>query len=320
MRSYKTAVGIGALALFFMLMGCEAKLNLHGVVKEQGKSSVRTDQYQKLVYNKGALVLLGSQGLVMRSEDKGGSWKRSIVDGRPNFIGLSICPDGSLIALSFDRKIWKSADNGVSWTSTPIKTDQDVIDVCCAPDGTYWVTGSYSTLLHSKDGGASWQSDSMGEDAMLTRIYFFDEKNGVAAGEFGLFYKTADGGASWHEGNRVGEDFYTLSLYFLDQNTGFAGSLGVIMKTTDGGVSWSREKMEVPVPIYNFVGDGKSVYAMGDQCIVLSLQGDQWRRIKTPKAPIYLSPGFVVGPDKLLIAGGFGMLATLPVENVTASN
>ena len=311
----KLFVLLVSLIGFSILSGCEAKLNLDGVKKEEAKSSLRTDQYQKLVISKGEVIMVGSQGLVLRSKDKGASWTREIVKERPDFIGLSVCPDGSLIAMSFNKRLWKSTDNGGSWTSQAIKTDQDVIDLCCAPDGSYWVTGSFTTLLHSTDGGASWQSNSLGEDAMLTQIRFFDEKNGVVAGEFGLFYKTTDAGASWEAAAPIAEEFYTLSLYFKDRNTGWAGSLGVIMKTSDGGASWTRQQMEIPVPIYNFIGEGDKVFALGDQCTVLALHGDQWQRIKTPKAPVYLSPGLVLDDKNILIAGGFGMLLSLPVAN-----
>lgn len=316
-----TASFCACLLIFFLLFGCEAKLNLEGVQKEVAKSSVRTDQYQAMLLNQGTIILVGSQGLVMTSTDQGVTWQRRIVEGKPNFTGLAACPDKSLIAVSFDRRLWSSADNGVTWTSRPITTKQDVMDLHCAPDGSIWVTGSRSTLLHSTDSGVSWQESDLGEDAMLTFIKFFDHQTGILAGEFGMFYKTTDGGNSWQSVGVIGEDLYPLGVYFADENTGWAGGLGgVIMKTTDGGVTWTRQEVEIPVPVYKFVSDGTNVYALADGCSVLALKDGRWRRMKSPNAPVYLVGGLVLDNKQLLVAGGFGMLLTLPADNATSTN
>ncbi|MFH0727522.1 MAG: YCF48-related protein [Pseudomonadota bacterium] len=307
--------------IFFSLFGCEAKLMLDGVNKELAKSGVRTDQYQKMVSNQGAIIIAGSQGLVLASDNQGASWQRHIVDGRPNFIGLTACPDKSLVAMSFDRRFWKSADNGRTWTSTPITTKQDVMDIHCAPDGSYWVTGSRSTILHSTDAGVTWQESDLGEDAMLTYIKFFDENTGILAGEFGMCYKTTDGGNSWQSVGVIGEELYPLAVYFADESTGWAGGLGgVIVKTTDGGVTWSRQEVEIPAPVYSFFGDGKNLYALADGNSVLAFTNEKWRRLKTPAAPVFLSGGVVLDNRQLLVAGGFGMLMTLPAENAASTH
>lgn len=309
------------LLLFLSLFGCEARLDLAGVSKELSRSSVRTDQYQDMLLNRGTIILVGSQGLVMTSDDRGFTWQRQTVAGRPNFIGLTACLDGSLVALSFDRHLWRSADNGRSWTSFPISTDQDVIDIHCAPDGSYWVTGSRSTLLHSKDSGASWQESDLGEDAMITFIKFFDHHTGILAGEFGMFYKTGDGGTTWQSVGVIGEELYPLAVYFADETTGWAGGLGgVIMKTTDGGVTWLRQEVEIPAPVYNFISDGKNMYALADGNSVLALKDEQWLRMKTPNAPVYLIGGIALDNRQLLVAGGWGMLFSLPTENASSTN
>ena len=303
------------LLLFSMLgLGCEAKLDLTGVEKEMAKSSVRTDQYQEMVANQGVLTIVGSQGLVLVSEDQGATWQRHIVEGKPNFIGLSVCPDKSLIALSFDKRVWRTTDHGRTWTGKPVDTPEDVMDVYCAPDGSYWITASFSTLLHSTDQGDTWQVDSLGEDALMTHIEFFDETVGIVAGEFGLFYKTTDGGATWESAGTIGNELYPLAVYFKNESTGWVGGLsGVIVKTSDGGANWTLQRTEVASPIFNFVSDGQDLYAVGDQGSILVLQDNLWRKVKSPAIPVYLRDGYVINNDKILVAGGWGALFSVPV-------
>jgi photosystem II stability/assembly factor-like uncharacterized protein len=314
-KSIRGCVFFSCLIGFGLLPGCEAKLNLSGVEKELGKSVVRTDQYQEMVLNQGTLILVGSQGLVLTSEDEGVNWERRVVEGRPNFIGLSLCPDNSVLALSFDRRIWKSADKGRTWAASPIDTDQEVQDICCAPDGTIWVTGSFTTLLHSADGGKSWETTSLGEDALLTYISFFNETTGIVAGEFGMFFKTVDGGQNWESQGKIGADLYPLAVYFKDERTGWVGGLsGVLMKTVDGGATWTDQESGVAAPLYNFIGDGTSLYALGDQVTVLALKGDRWHQLETPNIPVYLRAGHIRKDGQLLAAGGWGVMLTLAVN------
>jgi photosystem II stability/assembly factor-like uncharacterized protein len=305
------------IAVLPLLNACEAQLNLEGVNTELEKSSLRTDQYQEMLLNNGIITLVGGHGLVMTSSNQGENWQRQIVNGNPEFIGLTSCPDNSLLALSFDRKIWISTDNGKQWLAKSIPTREDVMDITCAPDGSYWVTGSFSTLLHSQDLGDSWQENSFDEDALLTHIIFFDENTAITVGEFGLFFKTADSGKSWQSVGIIGEELYPLAIHFKDLDTGWAGGLsGIIMKTSDGGASWSTQTTAVKSPIYRFIQDGQNLYAIGDHSTVLKLKNDQWVRLESPTIPVYLSTGLVLDNKNLLVAGGWGTMFSVPVETL----
>lgn len=313
---------VGALLLIALsLSGCEADLNIQGVELERAKNSIRTDQYQEMVLNHGVITLVGSQGLVMTSDDQGKNWQRQIISGKPNFIGIAACPDKTLIALSFDRRLWTSIDNGKQWTEQTLPTSEDVMDISCAPDGSYWVTGSFSSLLYSRDQGSNWQQNSFDEDALLTHIEFFDNKTGIVAGEFGLFYKTTDGGASWNSIGIIGDELYPLAIHFNDVNTGWAGGLsGVIMKTDDGGSHWTQQKTAVKSPIYRFINNGEHLYATGDHGSILVLQGEYWQQLESPKIPVYLSTGVLLDNKQLLVAGGWGALFSIPTEIAISSN
>ena len=307
--------GFSAITLVFslaLLTGCEAALDLSGVADESSKTRLRTDQYQKMARSGDALVLVGSSGVVLRSVDEAQSWQRQEIEGRPNFIGLSVCPAGELLALSFDRQVWSSSDQGASWQAHALPTQEDMVGLNCAPDGRWWVTGSFSTMLSSVDQGQSWDERSLDEDALLTHVEFFSAAIGVAAAEFGLFFKTTDGGEQWEMVGNIGQELYPLAVHFSDEHTGWVGGLkGIIMQTRDGGQSWQEQSSGIDSPIYSFFGTGDDLYASGDHGKVLSYRGGQWSSVETPNIPIYLSAGQVLQDHQLLVAGGWGTLLKL---------
>lgn len=297
---------------FLGLTGCEAALDLSGVAQESSKERLRTDHYQQFARSGDALLLVGGSGVILRSVDEAQSWQRQEIEGQPNFIGLSVCPNDQLLALSFDRRLWVSGDHGVSWQSQALPSQEDLVGLNCAPDGRWWVTGSFSTILSSADQGQSWHEQSLDEDALLTHVEFFSPSVGIAAAEFGLFFKTTDGGRQWQMIGTIGQELYPLAVYFSDEQTGWVGGLkGVIMQTTDGGQSWQEQPSGIESPIYSFFGSADELYASGDHGKVLSYQGGQWSLVQTPNIPIYLSTGQVLQDNQLLVAGGWGTLLKL---------
>lgn len=315
----QNAFKLSCLAACIALAGCEAKLNLQGVEQERKKEILRTDLYQEMVKQKDLITLVGSQGVILTSHNNGKSWDRQILEGKPNLIGLTLCPDNTLVALAFDKSLWTSQDQGSSWQKNTIPTQESVLDISCAPDGTYWVTGSFSTLLQSRDRGKTWQEDTFGEDTQLTHIRFFDENTGIISGEFGVFYRTENGGKNWQLISTIGDSFYPLTTFFSDSLTGWAGGLnGKIHHTKDGGINWIEQPTPVTSPIYAFIQSDKHLIATGDHGTVLAWKNDQWTRVKSPGTPVYLSTGSVLEktPEahELLVAGGWGTLFSIALS------
>lgn len=105
------------------------------------------------------LVLVGGGGSILRSQDAGRSWNRSVITPDRNYPKLN--------ALSF-------------------------LDLRRG-----WAAGGEGTILKTDDGGASWRAESTGIGTDLTDILFYDGENGVAVGENGIILRSKDGGISW---------------------------------------------------------------------------------------------------------------------------
>ncbi len=303
--------------LYLGLIGCEAELQLQGVDSELKKSTKRFDQYQAMTTHGENIVLFGSHGVVLISEDNGNSWQRNIIDESANFISAAHCEDGTTVALSFDKRVWSSTD-AVSWHASHVETTEDLQTIACAPDNSLWLTASFSTLLHSKDKGKTWMEQSLNEDSLLTHVQFFDSNTGVAAGEFGVFFTTEDGGASWTRGGSIGDEFYPIDAWFRDLENGWAVGLnGVVYHTNDGGQTWARQNTQsLSSPLYRLVGNDTHVFALGDQGTVVALEDNQWVAVETVKTPVHFNSGVIADDANLLvIAGGWGFIARIEIPS-----
>ena len=126
----------------------------------------------------GTAWAVGSEGLVMRSDDFGQSWRYSdapLPDGTGDYFDLA----------------------SVS-----------------ARDGKLAAVGSPGSLVFSSsDGGASWRSHATGSTAPMRRVFFLDANLGWCVGDLGTIASTRDGGETWRVVRRGGSRVALLGLF-----------------------------------------------------------------------------------------------------------
>lgn len=311
----KTKGLLASVVIPLALTGCEAPLNLEGVEQEMSKSVRRTDQMQAVAISKGVVTVVGSDGLILTSAQNELNWQRQVLEERPNFVDIDTCPDDSLIALSMEHQVWTSSDQGQSWGKSDIPTPESLISLTCGPDNSYWATGSFSTLMSSYDQGQSWQETTLNEDAAITELQFLNANNLIVTGEFGLVARSEDGGQNWTIQDPIPNEFFPQGSHFKDAMTGWVAGLGgTILNTTDGGVSWTAQSTPTESPLYGFYANATRLFAFGDHGTVLELNGSGWERLKTPAIPVYLRDGKQISDSQLVVAGGWGALFTVDIE------
>lgn len=311
----KTKGLLASVVIPLVLSGCEAPLNLDGVEQERGKSVRRTDQLQAVAISQGVVTVVGSDGLILTSAQNELNWQRQVLEERPNFVDIDTCPDNTLIALSMEQQVWSSRDQGQSWKKSDIPTQESLISLTCGPDNSYWATGSFSTLVSSSDQGQSWQEATLNEDATITQLQFLDADNLIVTGEFGLVARSEDGGQNWTIQDPIPNDFFPQGSHFKDSMTGWVAGLGgTIMHTTDGGVTWTAQVTPTESPLYGFYANNSRLFSFGDHGTVLELNGSGWERLKTPEIPVYLRDGKQISDSQLIVAGGWGALFIVDIE------
>ena len=185
-------------------------------------------------------------GIVMRTDDSGGSWKPvQVGSGRADagFGSLVFTPDRKVGFLISNREgLFRTRDSGLTWEPVRLGAACEASWVAtranvAAPDDHTIFVGCSGALARSTDAGESWTllpcPESRGK--MYHAVRFATAKHGWA---FFLHdaqaWETTDGGATWARSRIPGLPA------FADERQGWALSGLDIVRTTDGGATWGE--------------------------------------------------------------------------------
>ena len=311
------------MALLFIALGaCEAPLDLSYVEAEVAKNLRRYDILQAAAHSGDEVMVVSSVGAIVVSTDGGENWQRFELPGRPPLIDITACPSGEFFALDTERRIWSRGGESGQWISSDLDTPESTLSIHCAPNGRLWVTASFSTLYWSEGDMQRWTEFSLYEDLQFTAVRFVDEQKGFALGEFGTVLTSTDSGDSWQALEPIPNEFYPMGVDFLNAQTGWAGGLdGVIWQTTDGGLSWERQRSVTSAPIYNIHASEHGVFAVGGSAKLVERVGGKWQTFEGGTEVLAFMRGVeTLDNGSLLVAGGAGTLAVIPLAQHSKSN
>lgn len=299
-----------AAAIAVVLGGCQAELDTTRIEAQEKEPIQRFDLFQAIADNGTAIVVVGSDGQVVATADKGETWTRTVLPRPASLIDVDACPDGRFVAVDFEAKMWQSEDDGKTWAVGSPGTEESVMGATCDERGRIWVYGSFGTIAFSTDKGASWNDRSTGDDLIFTTFAMLPDGTGYAFGEFGTVMKTTDGGDTWEAQESLGDDFYPMTTHFKSANEGWVGSIGgLIMYTGDGGATWTTQQVPEVTPVYGFVEHKGAVYASGNQGLLFRHDNGAWRRVEYDgRTYAYLKGLLSIDGETILAAGGQGSI------------
>jgi photosystem II stability/assembly factor-like uncharacterized protein len=219
------------------------------------------------------LVTVGDHGVVLLSDDAGGTWRQA----------ASVPVDVKLNATSF------------------------------VDDKQGWAVGHRGVILHTQDGGNTWalQRVATQEDRPLFAVHFFDAHRGVAVGLWSLVLLTDDGGATWREQTLAPPpgakraDLNLLGLFADGKGRLFAvAEKGMVLVSDDQGHAWRYIDTGYKGSFWTgtATSDGALVVAGLRGSLYRSIDdGKSWERIETGgKASI---TGVVAAEGRVLVVG-----------------
>jgi hypothetical protein len=155
-------------------------------------------------------VIVGSQGLITRSVDKGNTWVTATPLTSANLQAVAIVADGPSAgtgwAVGTAATILRTTDAGASWTaqswSDPTITAANVSFTAISTlDGnSAWITAQQANcskdcgfVIHTSDGGTTWTRQPTGADG-LNSVVMIDANTAWVVGLTGKILKTVTGG------------------------------------------------------------------------------------------------------------------------------
>jgi photosystem II stability/assembly factor-like uncharacterized protein len=149
-------------------------------------------------FNRNRGVIVGQDGMIIRTADGGKSWTSSNQGFYASFASVSFLNDSTGFICGSAGIVAKTQDGGKSWSEITIP----------------------------------------GIDAFKTlrKVKFLNDSTGFLLGASGLFFRTADGGRTWTKLDLPYNDYG--DIYFIDSLKGFVAGGGGVFMTTDAGLTW----------------------------------------------------------------------------------
>lgn len=196
-----------------------------------------------------ALVAVGIDGTVLRTEDGGQNWNL-IEDGVESYHDLAAVQaldPANVLTVTSRGLVLASVDGARTWSIAGAVPDPTVEfyagDLHFRTPLEGWVVGTRYNLpavYHTTTGGQSWQVVPL---VGLFLAVDFEGDNGWIADNRGSYYRTGNGGQTWTFGTFPPDavQLDILDLEFFDENVGYVvGRRGYVARSTDGGVTWTR--------------------------------------------------------------------------------
>ena len=225
--------------------------------------------------------IVGSDGLILKSNDYGESWFQQ--ESKTTNHLFSFSNSDYYLIVGEEGTILRSTDKGKNWTSITSATDKNLNSITLWGNFGY-IVGDEGLILFSNDSGLTWEDASPGinEDLLFAHIY-----NGpfdcIVVGENGTILRTKYFSKNWQilENNTNNS---LRSVHFVFKTTGYiVGDNGTILKTTDEGETWIEQTSNTTEnlnSIFFLVGFYEVGYAVGDNGIILKTMngGKSWSK------------------------------------------
>lgn len=167
--------------------------------------------------------------LVMRTEDGGETWQRSLVPSKGELFHLDYNGSSNAWIVGDEGVILATTDSGISWTIQKSGTRVPLYCVDFRDDEEGYAVGKSGTILRTEDGGDTWTKVTTNFPDTFMRVDFADDKNGWIVGYRGSILRSSDKGRTWiKQESSTASHLYGL---YITKKYGFAvGAKGAIVE------------------------------------------------------------------------------------------
>jgi photosystem II stability/assembly factor-like uncharacterized protein len=257
----------------------------------------------------GAMVSVGTRGIVLISEDQGASWKQVSVPTRSMLTGVYFHDRNLGWVVGHDAVILKTTDGGESWRRVNYDPDLEMplFDVVFSDASHGMAMGAYGLVLVTDDGGETWTEQLMSITELGAADLSADEAEDEAEDEV-VAEDGFDDGSSWEEDEAAADYHLNKIVAAADGRLYVAAEAGHVYRSDDGGNEWLRLPSD-------YIGSFFGAVALGrDDLLVFGLRGNMfrtrdggasWEEVETP-VEITLTEGMVMDDGTIVVVGMSG--------------
>ncbi|MDM4764463.1 YCF48-related protein [Pelomonas sp. SE-A7] len=265
------------------------------------------------------LVVAGSRGHVLRSDDEGRTWQQASVPVSSDLVALSFPDALHGWAVGHDAVILASSDGGKSWQRQfdgrqlgPQGAESPLLDVWFDDASRGWAVGAFGQILSTGDGGKTWTGlpAAQSDNPKALHLYAVRRIAGslYLAGEQGLLLRWDD----------KAQRFAALSQPYAGTLFGITGDGGLLLihglrghalRSVDGGRSWEPVATGLQVGLTGSARTAEGHWLLASQAGHVLLSRDEGRSFQPLKLqrPLPISGLATVGQRGLLLVGPRGL-------------
>ena len=277
------------------------------------------------------LVFVGDAGMILKSTDGGGTFRRLRTGLRKDLYAVSFINPTLGMAVGEDGTIIKTTDCGKTWNKLLSGRNDTLRGISMLSETMIIAVGDTGTIIRSEDGGETWAySPFPGLKSNLNDVFFPTGGGGFGAilgdsfpgfggppiifsGDSGASYTPlANGGSFAHLANT------SFNASWIDKSDPdkavFVGEEGTIIATTDRGSTFEIPITPVTVPIKDvWFFDRNNGFACGPEGKILRTKdcGKSWTLINQPSQRDWLTMTFPRDSTGFY-GGGVGGIITSP--------
>lgn len=308
MKKYPVLLGATAVAILGTILvtlpawGAEGA----GVVPRAAERSVSASRSMILAATQAGqrLVAVGDRGVVLLSDDRGGSWRQaSRVPLNATLTGVSFADERNGWAVGHWGAILNTADGGETWTSQRVDTSEDrpLFSVRFTDPQHGIAVGLWSLMLRTADGGRTWEmvklspppNDSRA-DRNLMHVFADRSEALFVVGERGTILRSLDRGQTWTYLPSGYRGSFWSGTALADGTLLAAGLRGSLYRSGNGGESWQKVETGMQSSITSVVPLADRVLAIGLDGLMLESR-DGGRSFDARQRPDRLSLTAAVG-------------------------
>jgi photosystem II stability/assembly factor-like uncharacterized protein len=307
-------VGIGGLGVFLSETGGDSWTEVGDGLDDLDIHALKADPRNP------ATIYAGTRSGLYRSDDRGGTWRRTGL--RHRTFSVSLASGDSTIFAGTEFGLYDSSDAGRTWRKLTEGYGSVYCVVVHPADSQLVLLSGSSSVRISRDGGENWESAGVGGTVVsvhptdTSRLYVGSRTGSSVPSEL---HVSTDGGATWAASEtRLDDAIRTLVVAPGDPGVVYAGTeSGGVFRSRDGGLGLVPSSQGLPgVPAWSIALDprrrSRILVGVGSESGgILGTEdgGSTWSRNRGTSGFPTMSIAFGTGDDGRAYAGTvFGFL------------